>query len=501
MKKRFLKSVSIVSIVAIIVKLFGFIRQIITASAFGATTETDIIFMSEGLIANVEFILMQIIATSFVSIYIHARSKDELSANSFTLNAFLFFLLIGLMLAGTFVALSDLISFALAPSYSENLRNVLSNYIKLFSPLLLGFSLIAVSVGVLNANKRFVPGQLIGLTQSVVIILMTFVFKDIIGVRVLVYGYFIYVIINLLFIFLLSKKYWKFKKTNLFKDYNILAMLKMILPLLISYSMIFLNQQVDKSILSGFESGTITAVGYAAVLMNFVLSLIEIISTVLYPQIVELVATDNIDGAYNKTFLYMILTITAVIPISFISFLLSKDIVTIVFGHGSFDSSAINMAAIGLMGYSLCFVPFSIKCFSNKLFYSQKRTKIVTLTSTIGIACNIGLSIFLSRFFGIIGVTLATSIAEIICASLNIFFLFRKRKINLKIPLLSFALLWLIGLVYCIIVGFLLKNLIDENNAILRFLIVSSGCLIGYGLLTIPFIISFKKRRLALNDL
>ena len=43
-----------VSGIVILAKILGFVKQMITANAFGATIHTDIISLSEGLVANLD---------------------------------------------------------------------------------------------------------------------------------------------------------------------------------------------------------------------------------------------------------------------------------------------------------------------------------------------------------------------------------------------------------------------------------------------------------------
>ena len=53
MNKRIIKSMLSVSGIVLLGKVLGFIKQMVTAKAFGATVETDIISLSEGLVVNV----------------------------------------------------------------------------------------------------------------------------------------------------------------------------------------------------------------------------------------------------------------------------------------------------------------------------------------------------------------------------------------------------------------------------------------------------------------
>ena len=54
-------------------KLLGFFKQILTASIFGATLETDIINLSQDFTGNIQYLLVQTLLTAMVAVYIHSR--------------------------------------------------------------------------------------------------------------------------------------------------------------------------------------------------------------------------------------------------------------------------------------------------------------------------------------------------------------------------------------------------------------------------------------------
>ena len=82
--------------------------------------------------------------------------------------------------------LSPWISKLLAPSYSQELSSQLGGYIRLFSPILIPLVWMAVFHALLNSNKRFIPGQLEGLYQSVILVIVIILGAPYLGVDSLV---------------------------------------------------------------------------------------------------------------------------------------------------------------------------------------------------------------------------------------------------------------------------------------------------------------------------
>ena len=71
------KTVFSVSSVLLIAKLLGFVKQIVVANAFGATADTDVISLSQGIITDFEFLIAQTMITAFIPIYISVKENNQ----------------------------------------------------------------------------------------------------------------------------------------------------------------------------------------------------------------------------------------------------------------------------------------------------------------------------------------------------------------------------------------------------------------------------------------
>ena len=141
---------------------------------------------------------------------------------------------------------------------------------------------MAVFNALLNANKRFIPGQLEGLYQSVILTIMASLFPVWLGVESLTVGYWLYALFTVVILGCQAHSYFKKNRGNPFNSPHIKALFTMMGPLLIGYGAVYFNQMVDKILVSGLESGTITAMSYASVIVNLVGMLISSLSSVLY---------------------------------------------------------------------------------------------------------------------------------------------------------------------------------------------------------------------------
>ena len=487
-KKNIFRTMLSVSGIVILAKVLGFVKQMVTANAFGATIQTDLIYISEGLVANIDYLLIQTLATAFIPTYIHLKTTDLGKSKQFVSNVIKVFLLVTITISTAVLLLAPYIAKVLAPSYSVELSAQLSFYVRIFSPVLIVLVELAIFNSLLKANEIFVPGELVGVNQSIILILLVILIGRIIGPDTVVIAFYAYAVFNLLFLMVYSRKYWKVGRGNPFKDDNVHKMLVMMGPLLLGYSVVFVNQQVDKIIVSGLGEGTVTAMNYAAVLSNFVSTFIGSICGVLFTYITQNIAEKRDRAAADLTVTSALQIGTLLLPISVITVMNAKDIVTIVFGRGKFDDVAIHNCSMALIGYGLMFVPFVMRELFSRFQYAYGDSKRPMINSTLAILFNIVFSIILSRFMGVLGVTLATSISVLICGILNII---SSRKKNRDINISSYIKLfprWIIGIGVCISVSIIFQKVVSINHPIVRFILVTVVTLTVYGIAVWPII-------------
>ena len=484
-----LKAFSSVTSVILISKIMGFVKQMITASNFGATLETDLISLSEGFIGNAQYVLVHVLLTSVSSVYIYLKKDDELEAKRFAVDIGKAFGIISGAVVSLILLFAPALAKLIAPTYTQENSAALANYLRIFSPTLILFSMGAIFNAVLSANKRFIPGQLAGMIQSVILIICVLTLKPILGVNVLAVGFLAYVIVDTLFLGIVSKPYWKLSRGNPFSSAAVRQQLRMAGPLFVGYSMIYINQLVGKVLISGLETGSVTAMGYASVLSNLVSTIISSFCGILAPYITNrVVNTEEKKAADIVTRAANIMTLTF-LPITILTVVCSVDVVTIVFGRGAFNTQNIQVAARALAGYAISFVPMVLRGLYGQIQYSYQNSKAPMINSSIGIVVNIILSIILCPLYGVWGVTFASSVSVIICGVLNVITA-RKCNSHLRfLPLLRSLPLMVIGGVACAAIAVWIQNASWANSPLLRFGLATVIGGIAYLLIVSPMLL------------
>lgn len=375
----------------------------------------------------------------------------------------------------------------LAPNYSSKLSEELAKYVSIYSPGLVLIVELAIFNSLLKANEVFNPGELIGVNQSTMVIVLVLAFGKKVGPNILVTSFFLYSLLNLIYLMVRSYRFWHFSHIEIVGDANISKLIKLMGPLLLGYSVVFVNQQVDKIIVSGFESGTITAMYYASVLTNFIAAFISSICGVLFTYITQFIAENDNLAAANLVQKSMIRLVTIFMPISIITVMNSADIVQVVFGRGRFDINAVGNCSVALIGYAFMFVPYAIRELFSRFQYAYNDSKTPMINSTVAIGVNILLSVSLSRVMGILGVTLATSISVMLCGVLNYFTSKRKNKYIIFGDTRTIFFL-LIGNSLCALVTHYSRLFLCNVSTLVRLIIVVAISLIVYCISTFPLI-------------
>ena len=428
MNHKLIKSIISVSGIVILAKLLGFVKQVVTANAFGATLQTDMIAIAEGIISNMDYLLVTALSTAFVPTYIHlSQNNNTKERELFVSDTIKVFSAVTIVIAVIFFTASPFIATVLAPNYTDNMSSQLASYIRTFAPAIIIIVEMSIFNSLLKANQSFTSGELVSFNQSVILISLVIMFGEKVGPDILVYAFYAYALFNLFFLMTKAHRFWHISSGLSFLNPHVMRLLSMMAPLLLGYSVVFVNQQVDKIIVSGMVAGTITAMNYASVLSNFVATFIGSITGVLFTYITKNIAEGKEKEAADLTTRSSAQIITVCIPITIITIMNATDIVTLVFGRGKFDNTAIENCSLALMGYAFMFIPFTMRELYSRFQYGYGDSKRPMINSTIAIVTNIILSIILSRFMGVLGVTIATSISVGICGFLN-FYTSRKRN-------------------------------------------------------------------------
>lgn len=407
----------ILMILTIVSKIIGFGREITLSYFYGASGVSDAYLIALTIPAVVFAMVGTGINTSYIPIYSSIlRNRDYKAADKFTSNLInhtlivcSFIILIGIIFAEPLVKL-----FAIGFE-GETLRIAVKfTRISFFG---IYFTLLTyIFSGYLNLKNNFVIPALIGIPLNIITIISIILSKEI-DIIILPIGNVISILSQVILLLVhVNKKGYMHSFTVDKKDENIKKMFYLALPVILGVSVNQINILIDRTLASKIVTGGISALNYANRLNLFVQSIIVTsIITVVYPKISEMAAKNDMNS-FKRLVSESISGISLlVIPATIGMMVFAEPIVTLLYGRGEFDIEAINMTTSALFYYSIGMLGVGLREVLSKAFYSLQDTKTPMVNAAIAIAINIVLNVILSRFLGIGGLALATSISSTIC--------------------------------------------------------------------------------------
>ena len=418
--KSLFKSTLIVMIMAVISRFIGFFRDILIANNFGASNYTDAYKTATSIPETIFMIVGLAISTSFLPMLSKVKVKkgtDEM--HKFANN------IINILVVISFII------FIVASFFPKEIVKLLANgldeeTLKLASELarisllnIIFLTINACFTALLQVHEDFVVPSILGLFFNLPIIIYLLLFKsyNVHGLMIAnVIGNFFRVAVQ---VPSLRSHGYRYKFFINFKDEKVKAILILIIPVVIGAGANSLNMIVDKRIASSLGEGAITTLDNAQLLITFINTIITTsISTVVYP----ILANRRNEGK-NKEFLdilskSIVFLAILLIPISMGVILFKEEIITIVYKRGMYSESAVSLTVMALTGYAIGIFFTGVRDILNSILFSMGKTKITAKNGVIGVIINIALSLTLSKKFGILGITVASSIAMMVTSIL-----------------------------------------------------------------------------------
>lgn len=338
-----------------------------------------------------------------------------------------------------------------------------------------------VLTGYLHAKQKFLVVSMIGIPLNIINILFIYLSRQY-DYILLGYGQVFASLLQVLVLLFAATKCGFFMKLTFNNLHFLRKMYRNIIPVTLGKSINQINKLVDRTIASSVVIGGISALSYANRL-NLLLQGIIILpfSTVMYSVISRMVADKNDAGIVKTTRQYLIAVLILVIPVSFGGILMSEDIITLIYGRGAFNAAAIQMTSLTFAIYQFGIVGLACREIFSNVFYSYQDTKTPMINSIIGLILNVVLNIVLSKYFGLTGIALASSITISFIAIMMYFKLSREViKIGNKALLQKLFKILLSSLSMLVVVYFLRLIIPHEITLFLKMLILVSSGAVSY---------------------
>ena len=433
-----IKSTGTFSFYTLISRISGYFRDILIA-----------IFLGSGPIADAFFVAFRIPNTfrrifgegsfnaAFVPSYAKELTKSKKNSENFANKVFslLTFSLLGLViLVELFMPLFVSL---IAPGFKSDPEKFIlaTDLTRITFPFILFISLASFFSAILNSHNKFAAASAAPIILNLVLITILLYAKylDDYLVIYMSYGVSIAGLIQMIFLILTLKKTYRPQfRVNLNIDNKTKKFFKKLLPSIFSSGVTQINILIG-TIIASFQAGAVSYLYYADRIYQINLAIAGIaIGTVILPKLSSYIAQNklkNIDLIQNKSLeLSLFLSLPAMAGL----LIASEEIVSSLFGYGSFDQDGVGNSANALFYFALGLPAFSlIKILSNFVF-ARDNTKIPFYFSLVSVIINASISIYFFSDFGFIVIPIATSISSWVNALLLYYYLNYKKYFKLS---------------------------------------------------------------------
>jgi len=431
--KKLVKSTSVVMSMTGISRVFGFIRDMVTAHLFGAGASFDAFAVAfkipnfmRRLFAEGSF------SQAFVPVlaeYQKQKSHEEVRRFISAMSGSLAAALLLVTLLGVFGA--PWIIRVFAPGFeTEGPRFDLAvTMLRITFPYLMLISLTAFSGAILNTYSRFWVAAFtpVFLNISMITAAIWFSPRFTTPIIALAWGVFAAGVIQLLFQwpFLRQMKFLVRPHIN-FRDPGVRRVLKLMVPALFGVSVGQVNLLIDTLFASLLAIGSVSWLYYSDRLMEFPLGVFGIaIATVILPNLSRHHATDSSES-FSLTLDWALRAVLLIgLPAAVGLAVISGPLLSTLFQYGKFSGEDVLMAQQSLIAFALGITPFMLVKILSSGFYARQDIRTPVKIGVVAMVANMILNLILIWPLAHAGIALATSLSAILNTTCLFFFLRR----------------------------------------------------------------------------
>ncbi|MCH8172139.1 MAG: murein biosynthesis integral membrane protein MurJ [Proteobacteria bacterium] len=433
-----IKSISTFSGLTLISRFLGFARDILIAKFLGAGLVSDVFFVAFKLPNFFRRLFAEgAFSAAFVPIFCgllgsgkdaeKRRLAERFAEESLSV-------LVSILLAFTVVMQVAMpwVMILLAPGFMEDPAkfDLAIEFSRMTFPYLMLISIVALLGGVLNGLGRFAAGAAAPILMNLTLITAMIFFHD----NAILTGHALARAVTLAGIIQLVWMLWGLSRAG-FRPKLLWPKLtprvrelgRVMAPVAFGAGVMQINLIVDVVLSSFLPQGSLSFLYYADRLNQLPIGVIGVaVGTVLLPALSRSLGAGNKKQAIFEQNRAMEAALLLTIPAAFALFIISFEMIAVLFQRGEFVASDTLATSKALMAYVIGLPAYVLVKVLVPAYYSRKDTKTPVKFGLISIGVNFVLNIVLMQFLAHVGLALATAIASWVNVTLLYLYLARR---------------------------------------------------------------------------
>jgi len=425
MSKKLLKSTAVVSVMTLLSRISGLVRDVVMANVFGANSLTDTFFVAFKIPNFLRRIFGEgAFSQAFVPVFSELterntnEAKEFVGAMSGALALITFILtILGVIFAPQIIAL-------FTPGFSVDPAKVANTVeaLRIMFPYLFCISLVAMSAGILNTTGRFAVPAATPVLLNLCMILAMWLLVPLLsnGTRALAISVFVAGLVQLVFqVPSLVRAGFFCRPTLDFENASTRRVFTLMLPAIFSVSVAQINTIVNTVLASFLAAGSISWLYYSERLMEFPVAVFGIaLATVVLPSLSKEHKSGSAEGFSTMLDWALRWVILIAAPATIALLMLSTSLLTTLFQYNEFTVESVKMSALSLQAYAIGVCGFIFVKVLAPGFFARQDTRTPMKIAVIAVIANVILSLSLIGPLKHTGLALAISLAAWINAGL-----------------------------------------------------------------------------------
>jgi putative peptidoglycan lipid II flippase len=411
-----------------IVRFLGLIKDMMFGWIIGPSKMLDIFFFLIALPAVLNSTWNKALETVFLSRYEqdihvsdsqHALQRFKTTTYNFTIISLVIYLVI-----------SSLFPFIIYYYYPLYVTPFLVRIVFIINLVfVLETFLLSIKVKCFSGQRFFLP-TILPISQSVVIILGLLVYEKL---SLLMLAILFTLGALLQFGFFLHKEFRYFLKIKLFTfNFGVIkAHLKGVSQLALASGLSSLNLLIDQAFALKLGEGANTYIHYGNYfLIIFTFLVVNNISTIFFPQFQKYVLqnqTSRLEADTQKVTRILLVISTAIVIL-----LVNNGyfFLNLILGYGQMSADDLHMIYYCALGYSGAFLGLGLNAILVRILHVYRKYQIIVWVALTNAVLNVGFNIIFTKWFGVWGIALSTSVTLLILISIYIIYVYRTLNLN-----------------------------------------------------------------------
>ena len=418
-QNRAMKATLMVTMVIILSKVCGFVRDMVLANYFGTTAASDAYNSAYSLFYLPVLLFNSCITSTLVPRYMKVRDERNLeAANRFSSNVLNTFAVLALAMSALMYLLAGPLVGVIYGGFTPDKLALTTELVRI---MLLGLVFYVGSIvltSLLNATDHYKTAQLTGFPLSLALIVAMVCFPQY-GIHAVAWGVFAAGILQIVVLLPTLRKCFSYKPVLKLRDPELITLMKLAVPAVLAMAVNELNHMIDHWLASSLTDGTMAAMNYAFRLITFCTGILIVpITTVMFSRMSRFVARKDTAAMRNAVSESLQVIALIVLPITVIACIMSKDIIRFAYARGAFGEDSVAMTASIFLFYMLGVLFYGARDFLNRAFHALSNTKTPMRFAMISVALNIVLNLLLKPIMGANGLALATTLSAAVSVTL-----------------------------------------------------------------------------------